>query len=433
MQKLTPLILIASALAVFADAPASTPLVKILPAAPAKVTPAAAAAKKAEQAAAKTAEVKDPALKAMKKEQEQLAAENALATEREKKATAKLREELALLKLQKEHLAETLALEELKLKETQQKTLLKFEAEKIRLTQEALIAKARADKMANELKASQVEWQTETAKLEAEMKALDTDEKRDNYADAKPSYLMNPMEKDGTLVVSDRRIALNGPIGSRTADHVTTRINYYNNKDPKLPIFIVIDDSPGGSVMSGYRILKAMEGSTAPIYVVVKSFAASMAATITTLAERSYAYPNAVILHHQMSMTLFGRLNLTQQKELYAEAQKWWKRLASPIAAKMGISTDEFIKQMYEHSSRGDWSEFADRAQELKWVDHLVTRIHETSLVRNPDARPAARPATVIGLQEELDENGHPVMFLPRTNPRDFYFIYNPDGYYRLR
>jgi ATP-dependent Clp protease protease subunit len=433
MQKLTPLILIASALAVFADAPASTRLVKILPAAPAEVTPAAAPAKKAEQAPAQTSEVKDPALKAMKKEQEQLAAENALATEREKKATAKLREELALLKLQKEHLAETLALEELKLKETQQKTLLKFEAEKIRLTQEALIAKARADKMANELKASQVEWQTETSKLEAEMKALDTDEKRDNYADAKPSYLMNPMEKDGTLVVSDRRIALNGPIGSKTADHVTTRINYYNNKDPKLPIFIVIDDSPGGSVMSGYRILKAMEGSTAPIYVVVKSFAASMAATITTLAERSYAYPNAVILHHQMSMTLFGRLNLTQQKELYTEAQKWWKRLASPIAAKMGISTDEFIKQMYEHSSRGDWSEFADRAQELKWVDHLVTRIHETSLVRNPDARPAARPATVIGLQEELDENGHPVMFLPRTNPRDFYFIYNPDGYYRLR
>ena len=43
MQKLTPLILIASALAVFADAPASPPLVKILPAAPAEVTPAAMA------------------------------------------------------------------------------------------------------------------------------------------------------------------------------------------------------------------------------------------------------------------------------------------------------------------------------------------------------------------------------------------------------
>ena len=106
------------------------------------------------------------------------------------------------------------------------------------------------------------------------------------------------------MVISDRRIPLNGPITNETADYVTTRIHFFNNKDPKLPIFIVIDDSPGGSVMAGYRILKAMEGSDAPVHVVVKSFAASMAAAIATLAKHSYAYPNAVILHHQISAGL---------------------------------------------------------------------------------------------------------------------------------
>ena len=54
---------------------------------------------------------------------------------------------------------------------------------------------------------------------------------------------------------------------------------------PANAIFIVIDTSPRGSVMAGYRILKAMESSDAPVHVVVKSFAASMAAAITTLGE----------------------------------------------------------------------------------------------------------------------------------------------------
>ena len=43
--------------------------------------------------------------------------------------------------------------------------------------------------------------------------------------------------------------------------------------------------------MAGYRILKAMEASDAPVHVVVKSHAASMAACITTLAEQ-YGIPS---------------------------------------------------------------------------------------------------------------------------------------------
>lgn len=373
----------------------------------------------------------------LKSELAALTAENALAAEREKKSSAKLREQVAKLKLEKEHLAETIAIKDLERKSKQIDSLLKHETEKEQLIQQAAIAKARADKIASDLKAKQAEWLAKTAKLEAEMKEIEITDKRNGYANAKPVYLESPLKKDGTLVISDRRISLNGPITSRTADNVTTRINYFNNKDPKLPIFIVIGDSPGGSVMSGYRILKSMEGSDAPVYVVVKSFAASMAATLTTLAEKSYAYPNAVILHHQMSMTLFGRLNLTQQKELYGEAQRWWNRLAKPISDKMGITTDEFIKRMYQRSSSGDWTEFADEAVKLNWVDHTVERIHETALVRDPDAKSTptvvVRPSAEHGLAEDLDEEGHPVMYLPRTNPRDFYFLYNPDGYYRLR
>ena len=41
----------------------------------------------------------------------------------------------------------------------------------------------------------------------------------------------------------------------------------------------------------------------------------------------------------------------------------------------MGITTDEFIERMYAHSSSGDWSEFGEDAQKLKWVNHIVDGI----------------------------------------------------------
>jgi ATP-dependent Clp protease protease subunit len=185
--------------------------------------------------------------------------------------------------------------------------------------------------------------------------------------------------------------------------------------------------------MAGYRILKAMEGSDAPIHVVVKSFAASMAACITTLAEESYAYPNAIILHHQISSSyFFTTMNLTQQKESYEDSKKWWEKLAAPIAKKMNITTDEFIKQMYEKNSDGDWVEFASEAQKLKWVNHIVSSIKETSAVINPDSIKAKKDEKEA-LEETVGKDGKPCIYLPRLNPHDAYFLYIPDGYYRLK
>ena len=418
------------------------------PAAPAAAKPAeqkkpAAPATGAEakpDAPAKPAETKKPKKKSpldkAREETEKLAAENALFQERERKKSAGLRAEIARLKLEKEVLNERLSLESTKRAVAEQETLRKHSEQKKKLEMESALAKAKADLLINKLKALQTESTLKTSTMLAHINEVETKKKREAYADRKPVYLDNPLKKDGTLVISDRRITMNDAVTTRTADHVTERINYFNNKDPKKPIFIVIDASPGGSVMAGYRILKAMEGSEAPVYVVVKSFAASMAATIATLAEKSYAYPNAVFLHHQISSTVFGRMNLTEQEEFYKESQEWWKRLATPIAQKMGISTKEFIRRMYEKSSSGDWTEFATEAKKLKWVDHTVERIHETSLLKNPDVKTATATTTTTRrseLKEEINEKGEAVMYLPRLSPKDYYFLYNPDKYYRVR
>jgi ATP-dependent Clp protease, protease subunit len=287
-----------------------------------------------------------------------------------------------------------------------------------------------------ELMAQRTETDLQLSKLNTD---LDLRAKRDqwkNRVNRDIQYTTEPF-KDGVLTISDRRIPLNGPIMMDTADYIGERLDYFNNQSREFPIFIVIDRSPGGSVMAGYKILKAMQGSAAPVYVVVKSFAASMAAGITTLSKKSYAYPNAILLHHQILSGSFG--NLTEQKEYLKELEEWWKRLAAPVAAKMGISLDDFIKRMYQNRSTGDWQEFGDGARKVKWVDEIVETIREESYNKNPDGSsgPGSSPGHSVlepqtGLTERVDSAGRRYVLLPRLDPVDCYYLYNPDNYYRL-
>jgi ATP-dependent Clp protease protease subunit len=377
---------------------------------------------------------KESGLTAKSKELEALTVDNKLQAERLTQQTNSMRAEITRLKSERELITEKLALESAKRQVELQKELSKMETEKSRLAEEGELAKVRAEKLGNDLKSAQASAALEISKLQNDIARIETTDKRAQFADAKPVFLQNPLKENGVLIVSDRRIPLNGLITEKTADFITSRIQYWNNKNRKLPIFIVIDSSPGGSVMAGYRILKAMDSSDAPVHVVVKSFAASMAAAITTLAKESYAYPNAVILHHQISSMVAGNLNLTEQREFHQESERWWARLGAPVAAKMGITPDEFIKEMYTHSSNGNWSEFGEQAKELKWVNHIVQGIDETSFTKDPDAvdppKPAAHP---VALAEEIDPNGNHFVRLPRLNPMDVYFLYNSDGYYRMR
>ncbi|HEX4047103.1 MAG TPA: ATP-dependent Clp protease proteolytic subunit [Elusimicrobiota bacterium] len=286
---------------------------------------------------------------------------------------------------------------------------LDFQSRKLRMDAEIADHKTVALKADLDLRAKQEDWKTQT-----------------NH---EPVYEADPF-KDGVLTISDRRIALDGPIVEGTADDVTDRLNYFNNKDEKLPIFIVIDRSPGGSVMEGYRIVKAMRASKAPVCVVVKSYAASMAAVITTLAPRSYVYPNAVLLHHQILSFSFG--NLTEQKEQLAVLKQWYERLSEPVAKKMGMTLDEFTKDMYKHNSDGNWEEFGNEAVKLKWADHVVSEIRETGVIKEPgEDEKDERPKLAFGLAEETDSHGDRFVRLPRLQPYDAYWIDNSDNYYR--
>lgn len=403
----------------------------------------------------------DPELERLRKEREKLSAENALASEQLRKDLFALEAEKQRLSLENSLRSERLDAEMAELRTKLDKTTMEIDAISRRAGLEAAQRREQLDrelstlrseeerlKLANSIANQKVEarladmrlqeadFKIQKADLEMQVARLQTElsrrEKAEVLHDMAPEeqrYSKEPF-KDGVLLISDRRIALSGVIVQEMADHVAERIDYFNNQNVEYPIFLVIDFSPGGSLLAGEKILKAMQGSQAPVYVVVKSYAASMAATLVALAKHSFAYPNAILVHHQPSW--LGGGNLTQQRENLEWAEQWWRRLAQPVATKMGLTLDQFIKRMYEKNSDGDWREFADAGRELKWVDDVVDTIWETSLDKNPD-RFGSKPMLMLHLPEAIDEHGAPYVMLPRLAPLDYYFLYNPDGYYRLR
>lgn len=280
------------------------------------------------------------------------------------------------------------------------------------------------------IRAMTAKFESDTENFERVRKALAQADKKKADAIKQLKKPYNPAD-GGTLVISDRRIDFNGPVTSNLADLVSDKINFYNNRDETLPIFIVIDSSPGGSVAAGFKILRAMDSSRAPVYVVVKSFAASMAAGITTLAEKSFCYPTANILHHQISWG--GGGNLTEQREVLEDiSTNWWTLLADPVAKKMGLNdAEEFIDLMYENTKTGDWTEFGHPAQKLKWVDHVVNKIIETAIVEEPVEQPSLF-AILFGQDGKavsVDPAEYPdaKIIVPLMHPKDAYYLYNPD------
>lgn len=373
-------------------------------------------------------------------DREKIAAQIALEQSKLDEKLAPRKRALAEIQIQMEEMKAKLDLAEAERKMKDDPTLMELRRKNEKLMMEYAISKNETDMEGFQMRHEENAVRRKTTALTMQMELQQKEGEARSYAVGKaPAYPKEPLIGK-KLVLSDRTIPLNGVITGKTADSVADRISYFNNRDPEAPIFIVIDDCPGGSVMAGYKILKAMHGSKAPVYTVVKSMAASMAACITTLSKKSFAYPNAIILHHQLSVGVMG--NLTQHRENVAELEEWWKRLADPVAVKMGITRDEFIKRMYAESSSGDWNEFADDAQKLKWVDVIVEEIEETALLRDPNSQPAPQvnaPQRIMpgppstDAVESQDERGKPISLLPRLNPLDAYWLYNPDSYYRMQ
>jgi ATP-dependent Clp protease protease subunit len=281
-------------------------------------------------------------------------------------------------------------------------------------------------KLEEQLAVARASVALEMERLQSGVKRAEAERNLQAVVDGTSPYVDQPY-RDGMLEISNRRIALNGVITLATAEHVAERLSFFNNKSERYPVFIVIDYSPGGSVMAGHGILKAIEASRAPVHVLVKSFAASMAAVITSLAPHSYIYPNAILMHHQISSGIGG--NLTMQREHVSRVQEWSRRLHGPLCKRLGTSLEQFVREMYRHDSKGDWSEFGDSAARLGWVGHVVKGVRERGITQL--SSPSAADAVPDVLGQRRDPQGRSYVELPRLQPFDLWFLHDPGNFYR--
>ncbi len=377
----------------------------------------------------------------------------------------KLKEELKKLRLEAEFLEEKIKFQK-KLMETKKQTEeAKLETELIKVKLEKAQQKLQTvlSKKKHETEISSAE----TNHLKAKIEELKSKNDKNRFVDSKPKYLQNPLKENGTLVISDRRIGLDGVISTVKANYIIEMINFYNLKDSKLPIFLVINVSPGGYLRSGIRIIKAIETSKAPIYVVVKEYAASMTAAIVTCAKRSYAFPYSQIIHHQPSSLFYGNTKEKSYQFRLAEeralrflgmiVEKMNLRMSNSVKRRLGgkLTVTKFIDKLYEDGRTGDWIAFAGKsnikettifkgetklepllsAKELGWVTNIIHSVEETSVTEIPnqsnytwkkfytkyyDLEPGVS-------QIVKSQDGKTKIKLPPAQFGDSYFIYN-DG-----
>ena len=310
------------------------------------------------------------------------------------------------------------------------------EAERARLGLESALAAARSGSAGADKDRARAELEVE-AKYALAQVALDyakvssvatiarlQQKNSEVAANAKMTYPLDPLV-NGVLHISDRRIPFSGIVNDALARSVCDRIAFFNAQNTAAPIFIVIDRSPGGSVMSGYMILQAMETSKAPVYVVVKGYCASMAAIVTTLAKRSFVYPQTIVLHHQASTGVSG--NMTQMQEQLKWSKVWCERIFIKVADRIGVPLDNFVADMYKATTTGDWKVYGDEAVQRKWATDAVERMSEDSFTTAgvaPD--PAPLPLAGFGDTNLAPHKGRLQQALPPAGPCDLWWMFDP-------
>ncbi len=216
------------------------------------------------------------------------------------------------------------------------------------------------------------------------------------------TFYTNEPLREGVLTVSDRIVRLDGEIASGVGDEIVREIDRYVDIDPKAPIFLLIDSSPGGSVFEGLRILDAIRASPAPVYVVANKYACSMAALLVSLTDHSVILPSTIILHHEMRVQDPPSGSVRQQRELVERLSETSALLLNPLAERMKTTPEALTEEFYKRDVDGDWLERGEKAVALGWARHVVKAVRLPPGQRWRVEKPAMKPDQGGGEQQRL-------------------------------
>lgn len=187
-------------------------------------------------------------------------------------------------------------------------------------------------------------------------------ESKDNY---------NQLEdKIDATILDSRRLFISGPIDHEMAQAVIRKLWYLELKEPGKPILIIIN-SPGGSIDSGFAIWDQVKAITSPVATLVTGLAASMGSILSLCApsDKRFATPRSRIMIHQPRLSGVIQGQATDLEIQAKEMIKTRKLLVDIYVAATGRSEQEIEDSI----DRDTWMS----AEEAKNFG-LLSRIVET-------------------------------------------------------
>lgn len=165
----------------------------------------------------------------------------------------------------------------------------------------------------------------------------------------------------------ERAVLLEGPIYQGKVDGLIDQISELDAMNNK-PIYMVIN-SPGGSVIAGFSLIRVMESIKSPIVCAVDSEAFSMAAIIAMYCSKTYMHKFSAIMFHQAAYGVRGEAERVKTRVRFI--QSYLDDLEEDTARRMGLT----LKQLKD-KSRGEWWMTAKEAAGLGVVDGVLNKLH---------------------------------------------------------
>lgn len=142
-------------------------------------------------------------------------------------------------------------------------------------------------------------------------------------------HFHNLKDKIDSTLLEARRIFIHDAIDNESANEIIRQIWYLELLAPGKPILLVIN-SPGGSVDSGFAIWDQVKMITSPVTTLVTGLAASMGSVLSLCAapKRRFSTPNARIMIHQ---PMIGGVIKGQATDLDIQAKEILKTRAALV------------------------------------------------------------------------------------------------------
>lgn len=166
----------------------------------------------------------------------------------------------------------------------------------------------------------------------------------------------------------DRTILLWGEVNDDTAQHVVERLLYLDAIASDKRILLLIN-SPGGHVHSGFTIYDCMQQISSPVATCCTGMAASMGAIILSGGEKGQRsiMPNARVMIHQPSGGVGGSYT---EIEIQLEELIKTKNIGAEI---LSANCGKSVKQIKEDFERDYWMN-AREALDYGIVDRIGSK-----------------------------------------------------------